>query len=95
LIQIAPLSLINIGSLSYAPVQVLYDLVEELRAPEKVNHFVRSRAGSTSLLLMATRANPYLQKGSPLYESFVDTLALHMQNLKGSYLLPMRLFPII
>lgn len=69
----------------YAPVQVLYDLVEELRSPEKVNHFVRSRAGSTSLLLIATRANPYLQRGSPLYESFVNTLELHMQDLKGSH----------
>jgi hypothetical protein len=64
-------------------VQVFYDLVEGLRAPEKVSHFVKSRAGSTSLQLVGTRVNKYLQRGSPLYESFVDTLALHMQDLKG------------
>jgi hypothetical protein len=61
------------------------DLVEELRFPERVNHFVKSRAGYTSLQVMGTRANRYLQRGSPLYKAFVDALELHMQDLKGLY----------
>lgn len=68
--------------------QVLYELVESLRTPDKIvcaikkapsYDYVRRQA----VEVVAQRSNPFLNRESGLYDRFLDTLARHSQDLKG------------
>lgn len=64
--------------------QVLYDLVESFRSSAEVEDFVAQNA-KDGLELVSQRPNPYLHHTSALYDTFLETLVLHLPDLKGGH----------
>jgi hypothetical protein len=63
--------------------QVLYELVESLRTPDKIVCAIKGPPPARRQpLMVAQRSNPFLNRESALYERFLDTLARHSQDLK-------------
>jgi hypothetical protein len=66
-------------------VQVLYELVESLRAPDKIEAVLKQGPHGEQFEVVSQRSNPFLHRKGVLYERFVDTLAEHIHDLKGGH----------
>jgi hypothetical protein len=65
--------------------QVLYELVESLRAPDKIEAVLKQGPYGQQFEVVSQRSNPFLHQKGVLYVRFVDTLADHIHHLKGGH----------